>query len=112
MTDYTYCHDIGNHAGFGTQEEQMKDYIEGLREDAKDRNYLHRTEYKILGPSKIQVWVLAWPENEKDEIYGKDWLKESIGEWRLRTNCKLGFLTAIDGIKNALKEACCRMRNN
>jgi hypothetical protein len=96
MEDYTYHADIGNHAGFGTQEEQMKDFIEGLREDAKDRTYRQRMEYKILGPSEIQVWVLPWPENEKDEIYGKDW-------------CNSG---RFDEIRRSLKEACCRMRNN
>ena len=106
---YTYEPEV---LAFETQEEHIKALTESLREDAANQDYRQRTEYEILGPSEIQVWVMAWPENEKDEIYGEDWLKESIGEWRLRTNCKLGFLTAIEEVRRALKEACCRMRNN
>jgi hypothetical protein len=105
---YTYEPEV---LAFETQEEHIKALTDCLREDAKNQDYRQRTEYEILGPSEIQVWVMAWPENEKNVIYGKDWINLD-GIWSLRPNAKLGFLTAIEEIKRALKEACCRMRNN
>jgi len=105
---YTYEPEV---LAFETQEEHIKALTESLREDAANQDYRQRTEYEILGPSEIQVWVMAWPENEKNVIYGKDWINMD-GIWNLHPNAKLGFLTAIEEVRRALKEACCRMRNN